>query len=181
VVWGFQPVCYSTVPHHFIRQIFTGGEAMKRLFGHQSYWYVGATLTLRLLGWVGVEQATAQVSFGPIQGAVPRGLGVTVYTAPSQQAQEHVDYVNATSMPLPKAPRGSAAQAQDDLIATLASQITLVESGGSVAGSNGTGAVDPVSLGVPRPTTNDSEEVTPEEFGIANHSELTPCRHNANC
>ena len=41
---------------------------MKRLFGYQSYWYVGATLTLGLLGWVGVEQATAQVRPGAIPG-----------------------------------------------------------------------------------------------------------------
>jgi len=39
-----------------------------------------------------------------------------------------------------------------------------------VLGSNGTGVItDPVSLVVPRPTTNDSEGVTPEEFGLANH------------
>src|SRR5262249_9443014 len=30
-----------------------GDEAMKRLFGYQAYWYVGATLILGLLGWVG--------------------------------------------------------------------------------------------------------------------------------
>jgi hypothetical protein len=28
---------------------------MKRLFGYQAYWYAGATLTLGLLGWVGVR------------------------------------------------------------------------------------------------------------------------------
>jgi V8-like Glu-specific endopeptidase len=72
-------------------------------------------------------------------------------------------------MALPEAPSGLAVQVQDDLINTLASQITPVGISGSAAGSNGTGAIAPVSLGVPRPTTNDSEAVTPEEFGIANH------------
>ena len=95
---------------------------MKRLFGYQSYWYAGATLTLGLLGWVGVEQATAQVRPGPMPGAGSRDPGVIVHTVPSTQAQEHVDYVNAKPMPLPKAPRGSAAQAQDDLINSLTSQ-----------------------------------------------------------
>jgi hypothetical protein len=46
---------------------------MKRLFGYPLYWYVGATLTLGLLGWVGVEQAIAQVSAGPMPGAIPQG------------------------------------------------------------------------------------------------------------
>jgi V8-like Glu-specific endopeptidase len=72
-------------------------------------------------------------------------------------------------MPLQQASSRLAAQVQNDLITTLASQLTLVESGGSVSGSRGTGATAPVSLGVPRPTTNDAEEVTPEEFGIATH------------
>ena len=122
-----------------------------------------------LLGWVGVEQATAQVRPGAIPGVGSQVPGVTIYTVPSQQAQEHVDYVNATAMPLPKASRGSAAQVQDDLLNTLASpQMTLAESGGSMPGSNGTGALDPVNLGVPRPTTHDSEKVTPQEFGISN-------------
>ena len=142
---------------------------MKRLFGYQSYWYVGATLTLGLLGWVGVEQATAQVRPSAIPGAESRDPGVIVHTVPSTQAQEHVDYVNAQPMPLPRAPGRSAAQAQDDLIATLASQLTLAESGGSVSGSNGTGALDLVRLGVPRPAPGDSEEVTPQEFGTTNH------------
>jgi V8-like Glu-specific endopeptidase len=141
---------------------------MKRLFGSQSYWYVGATLTLGLLGWVGVEQATAQVRPGVIPGAGSGDPGVIAHTVPSQQAQEHVDYVNAQPMPLPRAPRGSAVQAQNDLIATLASQITLAESGGSVPGSNGTGAMALVSLGVPHPTTDDSDAVTPQEFGTTN-------------
>ena len=140
---------------------------MKRLFG-QSYWYVGVTLTLGLLGWVGVEQAAAQVSSGTMQRAVSQGIEVTVYTPPSQSVQEQIDYVSAQPMTLPKAPNGLAVQVQDDLLATLASQITLVESGGSVSGSSGTGVTDPVSLGVPRPTTHDAEGVTPEEFGIAN-------------
>jgi hypothetical protein len=142
---------------------------MKRLFGSQSYWYVGATLTLGLLGWVGVEQATAQVRPGAIPEAESRDPGVIVHTVPSQQAQEHVDYVNAKAMPLLRAPRGSAAQAQNDLIATLASQITLAESGGSVPGSTGTGAMALVMLGVPRPAPDDSEKVTPQEFGTTNH------------
>ena len=141
---------------------------MKQLFGYQSYWFVGATLTLGLLGWLGVEQATAQVRPGAPPGVGSQAPGVTVYTVPSQQAQEYVDYVNAQAMPLPKGPRGSAAQVRDDLINSLASQITLAESGGSMPGSNGTGALDPVSLGVPRPTTHDAEGVTPQEFGIAN-------------
>ena len=76
---------------------------MKRLFGYQSYWYVGATLTLGLLGWVGVEQATAQVRPGAIPGAGSQDPGVIVHTVPSTQAQEHVDYVNAKAMP----PEGS--------------------------------------------------------------------------
>ena len=84
---------------------------MKRFFGYQSSWYVGATLTLGLLGWVGVEQATAQVSSRTMQRAVLQGIEVTVYTSPSQSAQEHVDYVNARAMPLRKAPNGLAAQA----------------------------------------------------------------------
>jgi V8-like Glu-specific endopeptidase len=142
---------------------------MKRLFGSQSYWYVGATLTLGLLGWVGVEQATAQVRPGAIPGAGSQDPGVIVHTVPSQQAQEHVDYVNAKAMPLPRALRGSAVQAQNDLIATLASQITLAESGGSVPGSNGNGAMALVSLGVPHPTTDNSKGVTPQEFGTTNH------------
>jgi hypothetical protein len=141
---------------------------MKRLFGYQSYWFVGATLTLGLLGWVGVEQATAQVRSGAIPGVGSQAPGVTVYTVPTQQAQEYVDYVNAQAMPLPKGPRGLAAQVQDDLINTVASQLNLAESGGSMPGSTGTGALDPVSLGVPRPTTHDSEKVTPQEFGSAN-------------
>src|SRR5262249_44132714 len=141
---------------------------MKRLFGYQSYWFVSATLTLGLLGWLGVEQATAQVRPGVIPGVGSQTPGVTVYTVPSQQAQEYVDYVNAQAMPLPKGPRGSAAQVQNDLINTLASQRTRAESGGSMPGSNGTGALDPVSLGVPRPTTHDAEGVTPQEFGSAN-------------
>ena len=146
---------------------------MKQLFGYQSYWFVGATLTLGLLGWVAVEQATAQVRPGAPPGVGPQTPGVTVYTVPSQQAQEHVDYVNAQAMLLPKAPKGSAAQVQDDLINTLASQILasqipLADSGGWMPGSNGTGALDPVSLGVPRPTTHDAEGVTPQQFGIAN-------------
>jgi hypothetical protein len=81
---------------------------MKQLCGYQSYWYVGATLTLGLLGWVGVEQATAQVSAGTMQGAIARGLDVTTYTVPSQQAHERVDYVNAKAMPLQRAPGRSA-------------------------------------------------------------------------
>jgi V8-like Glu-specific endopeptidase len=143
---------------------------MKQVCGYQSSWYVGAILTLGLLGWVGVEQAIAQGRSGPLPGAVLRGPGVTIYTVPSQQAQVQVDFMNAQPMPLPKAAHGSVAQAQDDLINALASQRTLVASGGSVVGSNGTGVItDPVSLGVPHPTTNGSEEVTPQEFGIANH------------
>ena len=142
---------------------------MKRLFGSQSYWYVGATLTLGLLGWVGVEQATAQVSPGPIQGPGSRGPGVTFSTVRSQQAQEPVNYVNARPMPLPQASRSLAAQVQDDRINALASQITLDESGGSVPGSNGTGAMDLVRLGVPNQVTDNSEVVTPEEFGTSNH------------
>jgi V8-like Glu-specific endopeptidase len=142
---------------------------MKRLFGYPLYWYVGATLTLGLLGWVGVEQAIAQVSTGPMPGAIPQGPGVTIHTVPSQQAQAPVDYVNATAMPLPKAPHGAAAQAQNDLINTLASQSTLVESGGAVLGAPGTGAMALVRLGVPQRAPDDAEEVTPQEFGIAAH------------
>jgi Trypsin len=112
--------------------------------------------------------ATAQVRPGAIPGVRSQAPGVTVYTVPSQQAQEPVDYVNAQAMSLPKGPHGSAAQVQVDLINTLASQMTLAESGGSMPGSNGTGALDPVSLGVPRPTTHDSEKVAPQEFGISN-------------
>jgi hypothetical protein len=34
---------------------------MKQLCGYPSSWYVGALLTLGLLGWMGGEQAIAQV------------------------------------------------------------------------------------------------------------------------
>jgi V8-like Glu-specific endopeptidase len=139
---------------------------MKQFCGYPSSWYVWAILTLGLLGWVGVEQVRAQVSAGSMPGTIPRGPGVTIYTVPSQQAQEPVDYVNAKAMSLPTAPSHAAAQAQDDLLATLAAQRPLATSGAAVPGSPGTGAMAPVSLGVPRPTTNDSAGVTPEEFGI---------------
>ena len=97
---------------------------MKRLFGYQSYWYAGATLTLGLLGWVGVEQATAQVSPGAMPGTGSRGPGVTFSTAQSPQAQEPVDYVYAEAMPLPRAQGRLAARVQADRINALASQPT---------------------------------------------------------
>ena len=57
------------------------------------------------------------------------------------------------------------------IVTALASQLTLVESGGSVSGSSGTGVISaPVSLGVPRPPTNASDEVTPQAFEFAHHS-----------
>src|SRR5215510_1389625 len=102
---------------------------MKQLFGYQSYWYVGAALTLGLLGWVGVEQATAQVSSGTMQRAVSQGIEVTVYTPPSQSVQEQIDYVSAQPMTLPKAPNSLAVQVQDDLLATLAAQQPLATRG----------------------------------------------------
>ena len=80
-----------------------------------------------------------------------------------------IDYVNAEAIPLPKASRSLAAQVQDDLINTLVSQITLAESGSSAPGSNGTGAMNLVMLGMPHPATNASEEVMPQEFGTNNH------------
>jgi V8-like Glu-specific endopeptidase len=154
---------------HVIRQIFIGGYVMKRLFGYQSYWYVSTMLTLGFLGWVGVEQATAQVSSGAMQGAIARGRDVTMYTVPLQPTQERVDYVHAKAMELPKAPQSFAAQVQNDLANAFASQITLEESRGSVSGSNGSGVINLVRLGVPHPVMDDSAEVTPEEFGTTNH------------
>src|SRR5262245_64922718 len=114
---------------------------MKHVCGYLASWYGGAILTLGLVGGVGVEQALAQVSARPMQGAIPRGPGVTIHTVSIQQAQASVDYVNATAMPLPPAPNGSAAQAQDDLLATFAAQIPLAKSGAAMSGSPGTGVI----------------------------------------
>jgi len=62
-------------------------------------------LTLGFLGWVVMEQATAQA-------AVVQSSNVTVLNVPSQAAQigDTIDYVNARPMPLPKAPSRSEAR-----------------------------------------------------------------------
>jgi V8-like Glu-specific endopeptidase len=154
-----------------IAYVFTGGEAMKRLFGSQSYWYAGATLTLGFLGLVAVEQAAAQVSSDATRGTVAQGPVVTVYTGPpSQQADADIDYVNAKALPLPRVSDSLAAQAQEDLFNLLASQISQVTGGESEPGYEGTGARNLVRLGVPHAAAEESEEtVTPDEFGTNNH------------
>src|SRR5262245_35750301 len=49
ICWSVWPR-YPSHPGRFVRPIFLGGDTMKRFFGYQLYWYVGATLTLGLLG-----------------------------------------------------------------------------------------------------------------------------------
>src|SRR5215510_4049877 len=75
-------------------------------------------------------------------------------------------------MPLPRVHSGVVVQVQDDLlttVASVASQLTLAKSGGSMPGARGSGKTHPVSLGVPSPEPEDVEEASPEEFGTNNH------------
>ena len=140
---------------------------MKQFVTYPLYWYVGAALTLGLLGGVGVEQTTAQVSAGPLPGAVPPGPAVTSYIVPRQLVP--VDYVQAQSMRLPLALNRYAVGAQADLLTAVASQTTLVGDSDSTPGAPGTGETQPVHLGVPFPEPEDMEKVRPEEFGTSNH------------
>ena len=118
-------------------------------------------LTLGLLGWVTVGQATAQVQ---------RRGDVTILNVPSQEAQgdQGVDYVNARPMRLPAAPSRSEAEAHQDLLSALTSWTSL-GAAGAHAGATGTGEKSPVFLGVPNTALNDDDDVAPQEHGTNNH------------
>ena len=132
---------------------------MKRLFGYQSYWYVGAIADPGAPRMGGGRAGDSPSEFWPYsRGRFARSRGHRPHRSEPRRRRSHVDYVNAKAMPLPRAPSGSAAQAQDDLINTLASQ--------SNAGRErwlrcqalpALGQWTLVRLGVPHPATDDSE------------------------
>ena len=120
-------------------------------------------VTLGLLGWVGVEQAPAQV--------VRRGP-VTVYTVPNNQLQSAttIDIGSAKPMPLPSAPSRSATKAQADLLDVMAGGGGVHGAPGYSPGQAGSGPLpeEQVLLGA-SDVEDDADEVTPEEFGTSNH------------
>ena len=120
-------------------------------------------LTLGLVGWVGVQQVTAQ-GRNSRTGVTQQG-DVTILTVPSVQAQASasgIDYTNAQPMPLPSAPSRSGSGLLDPLNA----QVSLGTPSYS-AGSQGDGIMSPVLLG--KPAAGNSNDVTPQEFGTFNH------------
>jgi V8-like Glu-specific endopeptidase len=127
-------------------------------------------LVLGLLGWVAVEQSTAQLSNDATEATALQVGDVTVLTVPNTAAQmgPEIDFVNAEPMPLPKVQGRSEAGALGDLINALMTQPGLGEVG-SVPGETGTGEMSLVRLGAPNASAPDAGGVTPEEFGTTNH------------
>src|SRR5262245_31491778 len=121
------------------------------------------TLTLGLLGWVGVQQVTAQGRNS--RTMVTQQGDVTILTVPSVQAQAGaggIDYVNAQALPLPR----NTSLPGTGLGAALTSQVSLGTPGSS-PGAQGNGTMSPVLLG--KPSAGNSDGVTPEEFGTSGH------------
>ena len=123
-------------------------------------------LTLGLLGFVAVNQATAQVRNDGTQGTVVTHGAVTVFTPPSTgaQAAAGIDFVNAQPMELPSAPGRSDAEALADLIHTLTSP-PLLGTPGHSPGARGDGTTEMIRLGAPPAASG----VISEEFGTNNH------------
>src|SRR4030095_13168397 len=88
-------------------------------------------LTLGLLGWVAVGQATAQLPNDATHATIGQHGNVTVLTVPSPVAPGGVgiDFVHAQAMKLPSIARRSDAEVQRDLIDTFTSQVWLGEPG----------------------------------------------------
>jgi V8-like Glu-specific endopeptidase len=127
-------------------------------------------LVLGLLGWVVVEQSTAQLSNDATEATALQVGDVTVLTVPNTAAQmgPEIDFVNAEPMPLPKVPGRSEAGPLGDLISALMTQPGLGEAG-SVPGETGTGKMSLIQLGAPNASAPDADGVTPQEFGTTNH------------
>ena len=127
-------------------------------------------LSLGLFGWVAVEQAAAQLRNDATQATIGQHGYVTVLTVPSTRAQAgaEIDFVHAQPMTLPGVPSRSDTEVQQDLIETLTSQPFLGEPGYS-AGEKGNGIINLIRLGVPRVSTANFDEITPQEIGLNNH------------
>jgi V8-like Glu-specific endopeptidase len=127
-------------------------------------------LTLGLLGWVAVGQATAQLPNDATHATIGQHGNVTVLTVPSPVAPGGVgiDFVHAQAMKLPSIARRSDAEVQRDLIDTFTSQVWLGEPG-YAAGEIGNGVMNLIRLGVPRASGAHVDEIAPQEIGVNNH------------
>jgi len=120
-------------------------------------------LTVGVLPWLGLAPAAAQTSQVKRQGAV------TVLTVPAAAvaAAASIDFVNAKPMELPRAVGRSDAEFQMDVLQTLSAAGPL---GGFSAGAEGNGKTSLVQLGAPALFADESDDITPQEFGTNNHS-----------
>jgi len=146
-------------------------ETKRRQKGRRTAFIV--MLTLGLLGGMGVEQAPAQRRDGATQATMAPHGQVAVFTVPSTPAPvgAGIDFMHAPPLQLPSIPSRSHAEARQELIDTLAAPAFLGVPGYE-PGAPGSGTLNLIRLGVPRPAApsdDDVQEATPEEFGTTNH------------